>query len=540
MVKNKPKFGALSTLNMPKRSHDTVKPIARPLRSVVHDKTVTESSQKYYRSFSDLCKRVKTLKTLQKWTVQELQDRLVLQKKSSLMLPELELMIDDSLGFTISVYGWLLPEDHEIYKMNLRSTCNITVSDLIRSINTLHICPGVTPFELSSNVVHHVIPKSTDPLFIDSDSNANSFPHQEYWRTRSCTVLIEHGEQCSSCYQYSHKSELILKAQKKKLTEPAHLFSPVSQTAPERIKLTLQMQRLKCAELELKLEEMKLEIQKSSVEVDHQLSDDITSILGKSNKNITPFMDLFWQQQKKLLTCSFNGVRYHPMIIRYCLSLATKSPACYEELRKSGILVLPSQRTLKDYRNCIRPNAGFQEEVIEELKGLTNSYFDVQRYIVLLFDEMKIISNLVFDKVTGELIGYLDLGDPDINFGTLDKVDEIASHALVFFIRGICTQLKFSLAYFATKGVTSHQLMPLFWEAISVLEMVCNLWVVASTSDGASPNRRLYRMHKALDDNADGEGCYRTINLYAPNRYIYFFSDAPHLIKTTRNCLYSS
>ena len=195
------------------------------------------------------------------------------------------------------------------------------------------------------------------------------------------------------------------------------------------------MQRLKCAELEQKLEEMKLEIQRSSVEVDHQLSQDITSIPGKSEKNITPFMDLFWQQQKKLSTRSSTGVRYHPMIIRYCLSLARKSPACYEELRKRKILVLPSQRTLKDYRNCIRPKAGFQEEVIEELKDLTNSYFDVQRYIVLLFDEMKIMSNLVFDKVTGELIGYLDLGDPDINFGTLEKVDEIASHALLFFIR---------------------------------------------------------------------------------------------------------
>ena len=105
------------------------------------------------------------------------------------------------------------------------------------------------------------------------------------------------------------------------------------------------------------------------------------------------------------------------------------------------------------------------------------------------------MSNLVFDKVTGELIGYLDLGDPDINFGTLEKADTIASHALVFFVRGICTQLKFSLAYFATNGVTSHQLMPLFWEAIGVLELTCNLWVIASTSDGASPNRRLYRMH---------------------------------------------
>ena len=83
------------------------------------------------------------------------------------------------------------------------------------------------------------------------------------------------------------------------------------------------------------------------------------------------------------------------MIIRYCLSLATKSPACYEELYKSKSLLLPSQRNLKDYRNCIRPKAGFQEEVIEELKDLTNIYFDVQQYIVVLFNEMKIMSNLV-------------------------------------------------------------------------------------------------------------------------------------------------
>ena len=150
------------------------------------------------------------------------------------------------------------------------------------------------------------------------------------------------------------------------------------------------------------------------------------------------------------------------------------------------------------------------------------------------------MSNLVFDKVTGELIGYLDLGDPDINFGTLEKVDEIASHALVFFIRGICTELKFSLAYFATNGVTSYQLMPLFWEAIGVLELTCDLWVIASNSDGASLNRRFYRMHKPLDNNAEDDICYRTINLYAPHRYIYFFSDVPHLVKTTKNCLYRS
>ena len=299
------------------------------------------------------------------------------------------------------------------------------------------------------------------------------------------------------------------------------------------------MQRLKCADLERQLKEMQTEIQKSSIEVDHELSKDIVTIFGQSD-DVTPFMSLFWQQQKKLFSSTKTGVRYHPMLIRYCLSLAAKSRSCYEELRNSNILVMPSQRTLRDYKTFIWPKRGFQDHVVKELQSLTNMYFDVQRYVVLLFDEMKIKSNLVFDKVTGELIGYVDLGDPEVNYATLDKIDEVASHAMVFLVRGLCTELKFSLAYFATDGVTSGQLMPLFWEAVAVLEMSCNLWVIAATSDGASPNRRFYRMHKALDGNSGKDVCHRTVNLYAPHRFIYFFADVPHLVKTTRNCLYHS
>ena len=171
---------------------------------------------------------------------------------------------------------------------------------------------------------------------------------------------------------------------------------------------------------------------------------------------------------------------------------------------------------MKDYRNAIKPKRGFQEEIIAELKELTNSYFGVQRYIVLLFDEMKVMSNLVFDKTTGELIGFTDLGDPDLNFGALEKAGEIATHALAFLVRGVCTELKFCLAHFATTSITAAQLMPLFWEAVCILETTCNLWFIAATLDGASPNRRFYRLHKSMDRGAEGDDCYRTVNLYAP------------------------
>lgn len=68
--------------------------------------------------------------------------------------------------------------------------------------------------------------------------------------------------------------------------------------------------------------------------------------------------------------------------------------------------------------------------MVDELNEQTNSYFDVQRYVVLLFDEMR-----VMDKNTGELIGFTDLGDPNFNYGLLEKAGEIATHALAFLVR---------------------------------------------------------------------------------------------------------
>ena len=54
--------------------------------------------------------------------------------------------------------------------------------------------------------------------------------------------------------------------------------------------------------------------------------------------------------------------------------------------------------------------------------------------------------------------------------------------------------------------------MPRFYEAACILELSCNLLVIANASDGASPNR----LHKSLEGVADKDESYRTVNLYAP------------------------
>ena len=327
---------------------------------------------------------------------------------------------------------------------------------------------------------------------------------------------------------------------KRKLSIPAKTTAPVSKTAPKRLILTLQAQRLKCAQLEAEIEIMRKELTESSCKIDQTLHTDLVKIMSNSSSKITPFMNLFWQEQKKMSSPNPSGVRYHPMIIRFCLSLHSKSRSTYEEIRNSGILTLPSTRTLRDYKNFIKPETGIRKQIIDDLNDITNEYFDIERYI-LLFDEMKLKSNLVFDKHSGELIGFLDLGDPDTNYAKLDsEKNPLASHALVFYLRGLATNLKYAYAYFATDGVTSSQLLPIFWEAVASLELLCNLWVIATTSDGASPNRRFFRLHKGLDGMADKSVTYRTINLFAEWRYIYFFSDAPHLMKTARNCISNS
>ena len=545
MTKKKLKQGAIPVLNMLQKLHTKVV-TPRPVR--VRPTVDPKKEKSYYKSLTDLIGKIKTLKDLDHWSLLVLENEVILRKITQFTLPYLEIIIDDGLGFTVKVFGWFLPENHELYKKNKRSMKNITVSNLVNACERYVLCNGTKP-DLSSKAIVHSIPNLPNH-FSEHGEDAPLKPYESclYYRTESCYVLLDKdlipnsNQLCKTCTDHDDKLTQSIELTKQKLSVPAKPKAPISKTAPQRVILTLQAQRLKCKQLEAEIGKMRQELSEYSCKIDQTLHTDLVNIMSNtSSYKITPFMNLFWQEQKKMSSANSSAVRYHPMIIRFCLSLHSKSRSAYEEIRNSGILTLPSTRTLRDYKNFIKPETGVRKQVIDDLNDITIEYFDIQRYIVLLFDEMKLKSNLVFDKHTGELIGFLDLGDPDTNYANLDtEKDVLASHALVFYLRGLATNLKYAFAYYATDGITSSQLLPIFWEAVASLEMLCNLWVIATTSDGASPNRRFFRLHKGLDGMAGKSVTYRTINLFAEWRYIYFFSDAPHLMKTSRNCLSNS
>ena len=57
---------------------------------------------------------------------------------------------------------------------------------------------------------------------------------------------------------------------------------------------------------------------------------------------VSLFRKLFWEQQRALISKG-TGVRYHLVIIRFCLSLAAKSASAYDELLSSNILTVQTR-----------------------------------------------------------------------------------------------------------------------------------------------------------------------------------------------------
>ena len=157
------------------------------------------------------------------------------------ILPNLEIFIESSLRFTVRVDGWLLMDDHDLYKKHTRSFSNITLSNFVKELDQYVFCPGLEKLTMKSeNICKHVIPKKFPIISSVSTQPQERFHQTEIVGSMHCSLLASSQTSCSSCASYCKKISNEHNRKGYRLNQPAKLNAPIKFTSPERLKLTIQ------------------------------------------------------------------------------------------------------------------------------------------------------------------------------------------------------------------------------------------------------------------------------------------------------------
>ena len=453
--------------------------------------------------------------------------------------------IKKDMTWTVKIYRYDVPKTNEMLATLPNQLDLQSATKLFDTLLASKLCCGNTGFE--------------DLCRLRSETNSVEFKglsgqiiareEQGYFgqtvRHTDCTVLCVGSEQCSVCALFrgdlfSRRSRL------KQSAKPPCSSSRVRNDYLTRDDLEIKLKKSQKEKQVTKrrnddlLAAVENQVRQHGVEVQSVMGEAFNEIMINTDvnhylKENTPAR-LLWQQQLEFSnTKDPRRMRWHPAMIRWCIALFAKSPAAYRVLKKSKFLFLPHENTLREYTNFTTACSGINPKSIERLVtdfGL-KEIDDFKQNVAILFDEIKVKSGFVFKD--GHLIGFCELGSVNEEFNNFERAmsetDEPpaeATHILTVMVRGIFSQLEAVLAHYPSVGFTSYQLYWVIWDAVAVAEAI-GLKVRALVSDGASPNRKFYR-HIAQDNE------YFTVNRFTTdNRRLFLISDAPHLMKTTRN-----
>jgi len=389
-----------------------------------------------------------------------------------------------------------------------------------------------------------------------SNSFIDSNPYQEEkftetCRTSSCPVLIELGKakRCLHCKKLLRSLKTRMHALLSKNPHPStpNIYLTYEQ-ALEKLKLQhdeIKKKDLRIAYLEKRFQDI---LDKDGVDVDSDVSEDLANILA--NSNLTTEQEIFFREQFSCFSkADPKAHRWHPYMIRLALHLHMVSRSAYEDLRNTGIIKLPSSRTLYDYSHAFVPEEGISDGSIALAKSKIDKFQKKhQKYVTVFADEMTVSKNLVFRQSDGMLVGFTHLDQVDKEVLEFDKQlsgkgesskGELASKILAFMIKGCTSDVKYVVASYPCNQLTKDMLYARAWNLISRLERA-GIRVLAVVADGCAVNRAFIDMHDPITTTDSGI-VFDTLNFCSEDeRSLYFISDVAHLLKTIRNCFYNS
>lgn len=294
-----------------------------------------------------------------------------------------------------------------------------TILDLITDIDAYNICVGNTDEKFVEAINHcknhQIMNRSGSSVVASIDQQGvidqGGIYHHVTVRTSSCSIVVNGKDKCFNCAQYCNNLRSIYSRYRNKLQHSSSSISRATTirylTTPQRRKTIMKL-RQKNLLLKRRMATMKNQIEKSTTAngVDitcDQLRSDMVNIMDEFNDDIKShpngsFHRVFWEQHYNSITKNNRRqIRWHPAMIKWCLSLKYLSSSCYNALRSSNVIQLPSERTLRDYSNWTKATTGFSVDVDQQIlseANLENSP-DYHRYICIAMDECKIKEDLI-------------------------------------------------------------------------------------------------------------------------------------------------
>ena len=124
--------------------------------------------------------------------------------------------------------------------------------------------------------------------------NNKKSSEKNFYRSPLC-ILLSSNKTCTRCLYFESNKV----SQTKKITTkqsaanliPAKSKAPISKLPNKRVKVTLQHYRIENKALKSKIDELQLELERSSMKVSTDLSEDLISIVSKTNQcTMSPFI----------------------------------------------------------------------------------------------------------------------------------------------------------------------------------------------------------------------------------------------------------
>jgi hypothetical protein len=232
---------------------------------------------------------------------------------------------------------------------------------VFNNVREMEICSGF-------DVAKYKSVWSTCPFGKVDENPYDESRYIETFRSTSCHRLVNQRKwRCAECSKLYHP--LRRRLQSADVDVPHAFTNNKCLSEVQRLK-KLEDQRKEIDKTRKKLARLRSAmhdlIEKQSVLVDEALSKDLTSILKDSD--ITPAQHIFLQEQVKASPQkNMVGMRWHPTMIRLALALHLTSPAAYELMRETGMVRLPSSRTLFDYSHACVVKDGIDTVVLDTL-----------------------------------------------------------------------------------------------------------------------------------------------------------------------------